>query len=454
MSGKEAGNFVLQFQKQGRSIDQVNEMLNVGANEARAYGLPINDVLTDMTEATDVMTRWGLANRREFAQAAAKARSYGLSIKEIDAAFGKNLATFQGTSEVAAKLNSVFGTMINPFELLMEKDSTKRMEKIREELGKQGKSWEKLSEAEKFQVMDTLKLSETQAALVLSSEEERKKLEKKANERKRQINLDNKWNQGLNSIKKTLVAWGPLIDNLMRSASNFVVRLFGGTSASDVVTKISNAAENGLKSINLTIENASKNIESFREILKSVAEPAKFVFKVLKVGALVVAKSFQFVWEYIGKLFNLIVEGWKGIGNTIIVPVIEKLTGSKIDLKSFDWNGFAKSVVADLEGSLDETERILSGDSNQQAKIESSAMKQETVKRIEKEKKSTKNKAADQVEKENDSSKKKTQDDTKNKKRSSVDTNKPIRVVLETINGKVIGGGLMYGALGSPDKFG
>lgn len=226
LTGDEAGNLIVQFQKSGLSVKELNDSFKVGAAEAKKYGLPVNDVLRDIGQAPNLLARFGLKNAQVFARAAAKAKSYGLSIKEIDAAFGKQLDTFEGSSEAASKLNAVFGTTVNSLQLMLETNPQKRMEMVRGALERQGKSWEKLNVFEKNVITSSLGVEESQAALILSSEKERRGLEAKAKQREEQIRVDERWNQGMGSIKKTLIAWGPLLDNLMREASNFIVKLF------------------------------------------------------------------------------------------------------------------------------------------------------------------------------------------------------------------------------------
>jgi hypothetical protein len=248
-------------------------MFNVGAKAARAYGLPVNEVLRDIGKSPEILARFGVANRKEFAIASAKARSYGLTLKDINGAFGDQLDTFEGSATAAAKLNAMFGTTINSFELMMETDPTKRMEMLRKELLAQGKTWEKLSVFERNSITTTLGVDKATAQLMLSTDKERKSLEAKAKERENQIKVDERWNAGMGSIKKTLIAWGPLLDKLMRSAANFIVKLFGGDDASNTVAKTADIAENAIKSITKAIDDASSNIDYYRDFWYMMSEP-------------------------------------------------------------------------------------------------------------------------------------------------------------------------------------
>jgi hypothetical protein len=272
LTAEQAGKLVQQFEKQGAGSEQVNEMFKAGAKEARAYGLPVNDVLRDLGDAPDILARFGVANRTEFAVSASKARSYGLSIKEVTAAFGKQLDTFEGSAVAGAKLNTVFGTHINSLKLMMLKDPVKRMEMLRGELLKQGKSWEKLSVFEKNVITSTLGVDEAQAQLVLSSEEARKKMEKQAAVQRQKIRDDEKWNDGMRSIKKTLISWGPLLDKLMRSVSNFIAKLFGFNSAQQPIQDFAKTAENMMNDVTGAIDKAGMKIDEYREKWYDITE--------------------------------------------------------------------------------------------------------------------------------------------------------------------------------------
>ena len=187
IGGQEAGKLSLQFQKAGESTEDLNEMFNYGAGQAKKWGIPVNKTLKDMAKAPEVMLRFGLSNKKAFGEATAKANSYGLSIKEVNQAFGKAMDTFDNTAVASAKLNAIFGTHINSMKLMMETDPTKRMVMLREELEKQGKSWNQLSVFEKNAITSTMGVNEEQAALILSDEKTRKKLEADAKQKEKNM---------------------------------------------------------------------------------------------------------------------------------------------------------------------------------------------------------------------------------------------------------------------------
>lgn len=278
LTADQAGRLTMAFQKQGAGAKEINETFQIGAKVAKEYALPVNDVLREIGDAPDILARFGIANRKEFAISTAKSRSYGLSIKEVNEAFGKQLDTFEGSSVAAAKLNTIFGTTINSMSLMLEKDPTKRMEMLRQQLLKTGKSWEQMSVAEKNVITNTLGVSESQAALVLSSDKERQKLEKQAKQRAANARVDEQWNQGLKSIMKTLLPWQALLDKLARKVSNFVAKLFGFKDAQDPIMQTAQGAEKAFKIIDGWIDELTGNVKEFRQTLSSIKDTWDLIF--------------------------------------------------------------------------------------------------------------------------------------------------------------------------------
>jgi hypothetical protein len=283
LTGEEAGQAALQFKKQTGSMKGLNEMLNIGAAEAKAWGVPVNIALKELAGAPNVLARFGVANRKEFAVSTARANSYGLSIKEMNAAFGKIMDSFDATAEASAKLNTIFGTNINSMELMLETDPTKRMEMLRGELERQGKSWEKLSVFEKNVITQNLGVDESQAALILSSEKEREKLERKQKIKQREIDINEKWNKGIGSIKKTLLAWGPLLDRLMRSITKFTSKVLFGSDATKDITNTAKIFEGILIKMTAAVQSASKSLGSdFKPLLGDIGDIFKDIIDKIK----------------------------------------------------------------------------------------------------------------------------------------------------------------------------
>ena len=272
-----------------------------------------------MAKSPEVMLRFGLANKKAFTESAAKAQSYGLSIKEVSAAFGKQLDSFEASSTAAAKLNTIFGTNINSMKLMMETDPTKRMVMLRTELERQGKSWKQLSVFEKNVITSTMGVNEEQAALILSDKKERDALEKKAKQKEKNIAMDEKWNNGLRSLQATLLPLGQMIDKVMRQVANITAKLLGFDSGADAVTNTTAALKSVIDGVSGSLDEFNTYIDknnlkgSLGTQIKDVVEWIKQIdFKATKkdLETLIdVAKGFGTalkVWYYASGMFAIV----------------------------------------------------------------------------------------------------------------------------------------------------
>lgn len=309
LTGDEVGALGLQFTKSTGNLDGLNEMLSAGKKEAEAYGLPINAVLKDMATSPDILARFGTANRMAFKTATVEAQTYGFSIKEVTAAFGKQMDTFEGTAEASAKLNTIFGTNINSMELMMETDPTKRMKMLRKELVDSGNEWDNLEVFQKNVITSTLGIDEAQAALMLSSEKERKKLKAEKAEREKTVKTNEDWNKGLTSIKKTLIAWGPVVDKTMRAIANLISRIMGFDGAKDPVLALAKGIGKMADEFTNFVDSIDEEkIYTLQNVFITTKDILSDLWSVLKVGGgilidLVLApfKLFDNMLDQIGK---------------------------------------------------------------------------------------------------------------------------------------------------------
>ena len=347
LSGEEAGSLALQFQKQTGSLDGLNEMMNVGAREAKTYGLPINDVLRDLGKFPNILARFNTANRTEFAKSAAKARSYGLDIGKVDAAFGERLDTFEGSSTAAAKLNAIFGTTINSFELMLETDPTKRMQMLRKELLAQGREWNSLSKYEQNVIASSLGVDKEMASMMLASDEERKKLEAKQRQKDKEIKINERWNKGMSSIKSTLIAWGEEINKVMRSVTGLISTIFGWDKPAKNMTDLASGMIEIFRSLTGWIDKTNKNWNAGWDSLDDYGKALKTIVYVVQL----LLKPLQLLWEVSKKLFDMIIDGWKQIFGLIESTSIGKslinMIGSAANMSLQGWDEMINIVKDD-----------------------------------------------------------------------------------------------------------
>lgn len=273
LSAEQSGKMALFWEKSEGSLGGLNGAMDEASKVAHKYQVPVSQIRKDLGDDLNLLARFGTRNRQVMLESAGKARTYGLSLKEINNSFGEQMDSFDKTSDVAAKLNSVFGTHINSYQLMLETDPTKRMEMLRKELLKQGKSWDKLNVFEQNIIASTLGVSKEQAALALSSDDVRKKLQKQADAQARANKLNMDWDKGLGNVKQTLLALQPKLDLILRSVADFISQLFGFGPASKSVTSTANSVGNALDGITSAIQNATKEINIYKDTWDSIFSP-------------------------------------------------------------------------------------------------------------------------------------------------------------------------------------
>jgi len=336
LTAEESGNLIMQFQKQGNSLADVRDMFGEAEKGAKAYGLPVNDVLRDLGKYPNILARFGTSNRKEFAKSAVIAKSYGLDIGKINEAFGKQLDTFEGSADASAKLNAIFGTTINSFELMLETNPEKRMEMLRKQLIAQGKEWNKLSVFERNVITQTLGVDEATASLVLSSDEERKKLERKANQKKKEIRINEEWNKSLTTIKSTLMAWGVELDRVMRAVTGLISTIFGwdtpGKNMQELASSLVKTFQDLTTWLNNTNENWSnwKGLDGYGKALKVIVETVQNLYKAFKLLSGITI--FQALWDF-GKALYSGASFGEALSSASAriqgdVPFLNELTGS------------------------------------------------------------------------------------------------------------------------------
>jgi hypothetical protein len=272
LTAKEAGQMALQFSKQEGGLDGLRTAFSTAERAAANYGLPVNAVLRDLGSAPDVLARFGTKNAIEFAKATVKANSYGMSIKDINQAFGEQFDTFDKSAEAAANLNTIFGTNINSYDLMLESNPIKRLEMVRKELIKNGKSWNDLSVKEQNVITQNLGVSKSQAALILSSGEQRRQLEAQAEAQDRLTKASETWDRGLGRIKETLIAWGPQIELLMRNVAELIAALFG-LDLPDDIGESTEAINTAFTKVNATVKDWTASLKGAYKVFESLKEP-------------------------------------------------------------------------------------------------------------------------------------------------------------------------------------
>lgn len=282
LGAEQAGKLLLTFNKTDGSIKRLNETMKDAEQVANQYAIPVNLLRQDFGQNIDLLQRFGTANVAQFSKSAAKARAYGLDIRQVNATFGRTLDTFEGTTDVAAKLNTAFGTNINSMKLLLETNPEKRFEMINEELQKQGKSWKNLDPFMKNVLTDTLKITNEQGALYFAQGNNRKEIEKYTKQQAKQMKLNNDWEKGIGNLKSSLINFKKELELLMRATSDVIARFFGFNNSIEMTKTGANAVQRvmemltkSVQEFGATIDPNRDNVVSFKDGLRDILDLAK-----------------------------------------------------------------------------------------------------------------------------------------------------------------------------------
>ncbi len=312
LGGEAAGKLALAFQKSDGTLGGLKKTMEEASTVAHKYHVPVNQIRKDFGENLDILARYGTKNRMVFLESAAKARSYGLTIKDLDSTFGKALDTIEGTSKVSADLNSIFGTNINNLDLLLAGTETERLEILRKELTKTGKTWDLMSKFEKNALTSTLQITEEKANLAFASEDVRRKLEKEAKAQEKSAKVQKDWNKALGSLKSTLLPLTALIDNFLRSFANWFSKMLGFDNSTKVVKSAAKTIETFFGNITTYfsekkvggIEGIKKSFDGIVETLSS-KDFAENIGKFIEAVPTTIAKITPFFVDRLPQLLDM-----------------------------------------------------------------------------------------------------------------------------------------------------
>lgn len=252
-----AGKLVKGLSSMGDGVGDVDETMKDLVKGANAAGVSTNMVAKDVEEASTYMVRFGKENQKMFVQGAAYARKYGISIGEVQKSV-EGLDMFDEATKTAAKLNTVFGTMINSMDLMMEDDPAKRLETIRQQFLAQGATYDKLTPKQRRFLSETLHLNEEQTAALLDQKNANQSYAdfqaKAAAKEKAEISAKKLMQQQLQATSQTMYAFGAAFDRITVAIANAIkplLRVFG--LASDGNKKFKSFGE-VMASVTTTVE--------------------------------------------------------------------------------------------------------------------------------------------------------------------------------------------------------
>ena len=269
--------------KNGKELNEVNnEFANLAVTikeVADKSQTPISTLTKDLSDVHETTMSLGKGGVKSLAAFGGWLRKAGTSLKQIEG-FTKLTDTFEGSAQAMAKLNTVFGTSINAFEVMLQDDPGKRLELVRDQLNLQGKSFESLGKREKQFFAETMGVDQDTAAAFFKTGKSYEEFEKKQNKaQKEKLNGDKLLREATLKTAQTQMAMSAAWDHLTKKVSEFLSPFFkalvlmkdtkGPVSFTKAITAAFKTVENILAKIGPVL---APTLEDFGRTVKGLAK--------------------------------------------------------------------------------------------------------------------------------------------------------------------------------------
>ncbi len=246
---------------------------------AEDAGIPGSVIAKGMSEAESDMAQFGKEGPRVFEKVSLFAKKLRTNVGKIFEGM-KKFDFFDQATESINQLNTMMGTSISSFEMLMIQDPSERLEKIRSELMAQGHEWQNMTRYQKMAVAQTVGLTEAETSRLFETgmslknlEEEQEKAAKKR-EQAEGAQQDNqiKLNKLLERSSIVFESLGRMFDRIWIH----VARKLG-----PIFSKVFGAAQDGVATFGEIIDKIIES-EGFTKFVESIAGAIERIVKWVK----------------------------------------------------------------------------------------------------------------------------------------------------------------------------
>lgn len=173
-------------------------------------GTTVGKVTEDFNDLAPALARFGVAGPRVFRDLANQARSLGMTTRQAFD-FTEMFDTFEGSADVAGKLNAQLGLQLNSVEM-MASSSEERLKILRAEFNMQGTNFKDMSRRQKQMVADIMGTDVDMAARLFGDPMEMRKAQREQiKNQKRQeafIDISQRWQS---SMQQFFINMSPII---------------------------------------------------------------------------------------------------------------------------------------------------------------------------------------------------------------------------------------------------
>ena len=252
MSGEAIANLAMSAKANGETVESaLQEVSRMGAYMEKTMGVSAKAVGKNFNDmAADIETFGGMS-RKEMMATAAFAAKLGVSVKALQGIVGKT-DDFESAAKAAADMGATFGMQIDAMNL-MAADPGEKLQMIKDAFNETGKSFEQMSRQEKARLADISGMDVTNLAAALDPSNAA-------------VNLDD-FQTAAEEAADGAITQEEANLRLAKSIEKMTASLEGLTSGGF----LDNFLNGMMKGI--------MNSKEMREILKSVGQSMKIVFK-------------------------------------------------------------------------------------------------------------------------------------------------------------------------------
>lgn len=134
------------------TVDRSKDTVVGITNLAKTLGITINQMQTQFASALPQLSVYGDKAIDVFKGLAAASKATGVGVDRLNQIFGRSLDTFEGSAEVAGRLNSILGQdLLNSVDLLYASED-QRVRMIKQSIAASGVQWQNLNKFHKMAI--------------------------------------------------------------------------------------------------------------------------------------------------------------------------------------------------------------------------------------------------------------------------------------------------------------
>lgn len=282
---------------------------------AEQIGIHAGQLVQDFAASRSEIARFGRDGMQAFRNASTMARLFGMDARTI-LDMARQFNTFGQASDSVNTLNSMLGTTISSFDLMMEQDPAARIEMLRRAIEDSGTAWEDMDQYQRTAIAQTLGQSEEVAARLFMEHTTLAQLEREREEqaaaqaaRDEQALTDQQTMHNLLNQTSTLfMTWQRNLEIIANDLSQLLAPLFGEVYDSSV--GISGSIAHWVHELS-TNDRAHANIQRLADILHSISS---------------ISTTIGNIWEStVGPTVSRFIDNWLS-GTERILSLLERLT--------------------------------------------------------------------------------------------------------------------------------